>query len=225
MAVIRLGPTVGGISGKIGGLTFSSTKGGTICRNSPLKSLHPNSLQLTFQNRFERTHRAWENLTPEAKSSWNEAAVLFNFKNRLGLTRAISGLQLFFVNNLSWASSYIPSLSLPPLEGISSRPWNVTFSVSLPDDFIVSYETDIPSYERSMHFWFSRPYTSKPITHFPHWRLSLATGPAWSPINVKSFWLKCWDIPRVGERVAVGVAQVGLFKTFSKPVVAFCNVL
>jgi len=97
MAIIKLGTTVVGIAGTIGGITFSRNKGGPYIRswgNSPNQRKTLQNLQRSY---IAGMAAAWRACTAAQRTAWNVYAALVaqQLTNSLGQTYFASGFAWF----------------------------------------------------------------------------------------------------------------------------------
>lgn len=114
MAVIKLGPILAGISGKLGGTVFGRNKGGNFARlwSHPI---NPRSvLQQQRRAYASAAAAAWGGITAQQRSDWQAYAVNTTWTNKLGETINIGGEAAFVrLNALYGLMGYGPNAAAP----------------------------------------------------------------------------------------------------------------
>lgn len=95
MAVIKLGAIVTGIAGSIGGTTFRRTREGLSAMNKSGGPSRNRARQNSILNTLRARIQAWTDLTPITRGDWNDAAPLFQFPDKFGDLKTLTGRQLF----------------------------------------------------------------------------------------------------------------------------------
>ena len=99
MARFLLGAIVTSIAGSIGGTTFRRTQHGLVCMNKQQvqkrSSLNSNSRISQIASIIKR----WSSLDISLITAWNNAALLFEFKDKFGFPVYYSGRELFIKCN------------------------------------------------------------------------------------------------------------------------------
>jgi hypothetical protein len=114
MAIFKTGPIVGGISGSVGGVTFTNAKQGGNIRLRPIKTEKQSVYNQTARAAYARTIRAWRSLTDTQRTAWRTAATTLPTTNRLGQFRALSGFQLYCKIGLLQYQGNPPAGLMPP---------------------------------------------------------------------------------------------------------------
>lgn len=154
MALIKLGETVVGIRGTIGGITFSQNQSGPYAK-SWARPVDPYSLpQQTKRNQISRWARTWTTLTDEQRDAWHELADEDPEPNTnpLGDPISHSGFHYFVRCNVRNEITLADPLLDPPEGDHATRPvfpYDPEFYYSAPNETLV-YETpyDEPRPER-----------------------------------------------------------------------------
>ena len=128
MAIIKLGATVVGIRGTVGGLTFSANKSGPLVRAWSKGSNPRTSFQTGQRSTIATIPALWTALTPAEQAAWDTFAALpaQDRTNRLGETFSASGFNWFtLINtrllNIGRASrTAVPTQAVPAAPTISS---------------------------------------------------------------------------------------------------------
>lgn len=129
MANIKLGAIITDIAGSIGGTTFRRTPNGIIVYNkqgTQIKSAFSNN---AVKNKLGAILGSWGTLEPGEQNFWNDKATLFEFPDKFGNLKFLTGRQLYSKLN----TQYIPTK-----EEISLDP----FYDTIPKDIVESVTTD-----------------------------------------------------------------------------------
>lgn len=101
MAKILLGGGVSGLSGSIGGTTFSRNSNGAYARNkvTPVDSKTPE--QLAARSIFTAISTSYRDLTPAQRAGWKDGAPNFPYVDVFGQSKTYTGNQLFMKLNMN----------------------------------------------------------------------------------------------------------------------------
>lgn len=113
MGLVKFSPLVSAVSGKVGGVVFSRTVGGSSVR-SWSKGTNPNAPgQLIQRSRLSQLSTVYGQLTPAQRQSFVDAANLAEHKvtNRLGEQTNLTGPQFFNKVNLLLLSAELPLIT------------------------------------------------------------------------------------------------------------------
>lgn len=99
MAIVKLGPIVSGISGKVGTVVFINAKQGLVLRPTPVTRHKTSDFLLRSQGRLSALRRHWATLTTLQQDTWRTAAATLSSTNRIGHTRPRTGFQYFILTN------------------------------------------------------------------------------------------------------------------------------
>lgn len=122
MANYRPGPLVSGISGSVGGITF--TTGGRTSKIGERAQL-TNRLtvaQETARARMAYVRHAWSTLTAAQRQAWNNAAALVRETNSLGVERSMRGVDAFTRANMYGRMRGAALISTPPARLVGVMP-------------------------------------------------------------------------------------------------------
>lgn len=95
MATFKLGAIITAIKGSIGGTTFRTNNATSIAYNKPLRS------NRSRNNKFNRSmvigslFNVWSTLSEPVRTEWNDQASLYQFPDKFGVLRNLTGRQLF----------------------------------------------------------------------------------------------------------------------------------
>lgn len=115
MAIFRAGAVVAAISGTVGGQVFVQSAKGNVIRSTPNQVNQRTPRQLLQRASLSRWLVAWRTLTSAQRLSWNAAARVRNFPNRLGVDRQISGFNLYVKLNIVYQNAGLALLTTPTL--------------------------------------------------------------------------------------------------------------
>lgn len=99
MALIKLGSTITGISGHVGGQTFGMAGSGVYLRNTGLSKKGHTTLRSATLGLFSTLPGVWRNLTINQRLAWQTATANFPYINRLGEVKYYTGYILFMKLN------------------------------------------------------------------------------------------------------------------------------
>lgn len=99
MAIFRPGPTITAISGALGGQIYRAGKKGPVIQIRPRRRKTLLPLQTRNNAQFVTLTHLWRNLTDDQRRQWRNAAALLKQRNRLGVSRPLSGFNLFVHTN------------------------------------------------------------------------------------------------------------------------------
>ena len=110
MAIIKLGTTVVGIRGTVGGLTFSANKSGPYAKNWQIGPKTRTPAQTVQRNSLAEFASAWRDISGAQQIDWDTYAALpaQDLINSLGLPYSISGFNWFVKINTQLASAGNP---------------------------------------------------------------------------------------------------------------------
>jgi hypothetical protein len=95
MASIKLSAIVSAARGKVGGNVFSANKAGAFVRTYVKPTNRNTTAQQNVRSLFGALSSAWRNLTADARTRWNNAAIHYPYMNRLGDMSTYTGQQLY----------------------------------------------------------------------------------------------------------------------------------
>lgn len=102
MAIFKPGEDITGISGKVGGTSFSKQSQYNTIRNSPRSNKSPKTEQSTRRFLNGAISQQWRELSPAQRDSYEAEAPFYTYKNAFGVDvpRAGYGLYLYLAQNL-----------------------------------------------------------------------------------------------------------------------------
>jgi len=99
MALIKLGAFITQISGKVGGQSFATGKGGSYIKNIGSYTVRQNALTSSKLLNFSFLAGQWRLLTNSQRAGWTEEALNHPYQNRVNETKFYSGYILFIKFN------------------------------------------------------------------------------------------------------------------------------
>lgn len=222
MAIVRYGPLIGAISGRIGGAEFANTRAGAVAKKAQHKIRRSSTQALTAHSNYERAIRAWQDLTASERREWRAVAQNIQRTNRLGLPRTISAFQLFLhvvIPSIITTGAIVTTppddVALSPLSSIAITDTSAgnleveTFVAGAPFNTLVEIHIgwliNRQSYTqpRRWHLVWggSQTPTGNPWTIYP--------GPALNPPVVSTTWANVAP-PQTGWKVLIRARRAGL---------------
>lgn len=210
MAIVRLGPIVSGISGKVANVVFVNAKRSLVLRPSPV-TVHKTSNFLSESRvRLQNIRTAWATLSDLQQSAWNTLANDTPSKNTLGLSSPMRGFQLFVRTNMHLRRNPdtifedAPTVSIGPTpRGIGaafSSSGNFTVNGQPPNGFGLAF-----FYIYGWPFWVNHDTNS--VARLVFLRLQGATS---LNHDIRTEWEQHFGTMVEGQRFAIGIAtEVG----------------
>jgi hypothetical protein len=115
MAIMTPGPTVGQVSGRIGGIVYSRNRGGAYIRNGAIPTLSSTPYAVAAKARLADYSKLWADLTSVQKLAWKNWAVQNPVVNRLGHQITLSGHMAFVQLNVVISNAQGTLISDPPV--------------------------------------------------------------------------------------------------------------
>lgn len=115
MALIKLGPTVGQISGSIGGMTFSRNAGGAYIRARAIPVNPGSQFQTELRGYLAQLTALWATLTQAQRDGWAAYSVNVLLPNPLGDQREIGALAHYVRSNVPRLQSGNPRVDTAPV--------------------------------------------------------------------------------------------------------------
>lgn len=206
MAIVRLSPIIGGISGTLAGLTFTNTRAGLVVRSRPSRTSRTSTAVIAQRNQFRSLRLAWRDLTPAERAAWNTLAQVARIPNALAVPRALSGFALFIQQNQFRLAAGVSIESEPPAAIQTPAPTMLTVSASESGVVYVTPAGQDGTVNFFGTYTGARPRRSPPVSHFGYPRV---LGTFFGPFNVGSTIDTIWD-PLFGHPQQGEIIQVGL---------------
>lgn len=205
MAIIRPGPLAQAISGSIGGITFTQTRGRSSVGAKPKKTNPRTIRQIAQRNKVSLTPLYWAATAPSRKLVWKNLALQTDLRGRLGTPYHVTGRNLF---NRVFAG---PLQQSTPLYAADPQPFALPKPLSLTCNFSSTgtYEVEPDPYlnDATVHvvFFGARPVSSNTYAAPQYWRY-LTYAPSTTQVHdITSAFQAAWGTLRVDEVVYVRV--------------------
>lgn len=216
MAIVKLGPIVSGISGKVGTVVFANAKQALVLRPTPVTRRKTSDFLLRSQGFMSRIRRHWPTLTTLQQNAWRTAAAALSSANRIGQARPRTGFQYFVLTNKVVFPGLPSIIDNPPTLGTLESPINPVVSYSVADGLEVSVDNpESPSFLQMQvygwPFWVNHDTNSIPRLVF----LDERSGSG-DPIqdDVTSEWEEHFGGVQIGQRYAIGLKAWGSVNPF-----------
>jgi len=120
MALIKYGPNISGASGSVGGTTYARNRAGAYMRQRT-KPVVPVSLRRSAANSLlSDLLGIWQTvITPAQRTTWDNAAKLTSFPNKLGDAYTPSGCNLFLRSSIQLLNINRPYCTAPPVNPVA----------------------------------------------------------------------------------------------------------
>ncbi len=115
MALFRPGSIVGQISGRIGGVVYSHNRGGSYIRSSAIPIAVESESADAAKARVTALSRLWADLDDDERAAWRAYAQSDTRRNRLGDSRALTGICSFIAINSRMLLAEEEMLRVPAL--------------------------------------------------------------------------------------------------------------
>lgn len=179
MAKFLPGSLVSVVSGSIDSLTFRRSPGGATVGRRGLKCGQATMVQNSQKEAWAAARRLWYLQDDATRRAWATASQTYPWKDRLGQTRKLSGLQLW-MRQVAWAGGtpYAP-WALPP---VAPTPAFASLAGSiLGGNMVVSWVLAAnPSVPVKLKIQGYRPGTLRPITSVRAWTPLHTTVSTWT---------------------------------------------
>jgi hypothetical protein len=207
MALIRLGPIIGSISGVIGGVAFVNSVRSTYARKRRTPGSALRAPQLAAQAHLGILSNAWNALTNDQRAAWTTAAKNLAHVNRLGVQGHLNGREFFFKRNLRNLSFSILSIeSAPPTMQQTGAPFQISLTNPTATEILINVLDPIYGAGLQQFLWITRTYSGAPRRNFRTWTKAAAYA---TPIpgneNIKPLYDSLLGAPALGERIAARV--------------------
>lgn len=211
MAKIRVSILVQAVSGAIGGNIFRQTRNGLVLATRPRARKFLSQTQLANRARFQFIRAYYfHTLTDAQRVQWTTVASQIPLTDRVGVTRFLTGLQLFVKQ----------SMQDEDLSSINDTPGNlepgivmlgVDWDCTEGGPFTLSI-TDASNTGGNMSTAFARPISTRPLNFSRHWkkpaaRIAPATPSTSRDLHTK--FVEVWGEPAAGERIGLRVWRHG----------------
>ena len=169
MAIIKPGGVVAAVSGTIGGTNYVLGKQGPFCRNSFSGNKGFSETQLKHRRAMKAANYFWQNLSTLKRDSWRHVASTIPFLNRFGISRFLTGYQLFcryVLENYPIETDFDFECDII---GQSSKPIIAVATLGASGEWWILTKSVYWSDPRRIKIWASRPIRNTPKKHYSNW--------------------------------------------------------
>lgn len=207
MAIVKLGPIVSGISGKVGTVVFANAKQALVLRPTPRTRRKSSNFLLRSQGFMSNIRRRWATLTDLQQNAWRTAAAELASTNRLGQSRPRNGFQYFVMTNKVVFPGPKTIIEDPPSPDIGTLPVNPTVEFSASVGLLVTIDNPgSPSFLQMQvygwPFWVDHDTNAVARLVFLDERSASAEKVV---DNVIGEWEQHFGPVQIGQRFAVGL--------------------
>ncbi len=205
MAIVRLGPLTGGISGTVGGSVFVSGRRGTVLRPRPPALYASTPALQSARARFANFQTAWSALPDKTRAAWRTLALVTNTSNRLGVSSPSSGFLLFMRYNVELQGFTAIEFTDPPTGGTGPLPRDIVGDFSVAGTY--NFEGQPPSgFGAAIFYLYGRSFPRDHDRAGPCRLVFLEHVTSASlDRDVKTIWQARWGAAVVGQRFCIGV--------------------
>lgn len=221
MAIIRPGHVIGAISGNLQSINFVQGRYGQYVRKRLVRTKKATEAQLDRRARFLQLITEWPVFGPEIQNTWNKAASLISFTNRLGIPRNITGFQLYIKMNLLRRASHA-TWPIPPITLIRTAPaYDVELNASEGGAISVDWSHPTLPANANAYIYGARSLTTSQTHFFNDWKYLDITASAPGANNhvITAEWDAILGHPQENEFLAVSVTLHQLTAMFAFPTV------
>lgn len=115
MAIMTPGPTVGQVSGRIGGIIYSRNRGGAYIRNGSMPTTSTTIYAQAAKALLALTSASWAILTPTQQLAWKTWSTQNPVTNRLGMQHTLSPHAAFVQVNSTILLAGGVAIAIPPV--------------------------------------------------------------------------------------------------------------
>lgn len=218
--IARTSALVGAISGSLGSITAKNTRTGLVLAHRPAKINPQTQSQLTVRTSYSFVVRTWKARTDAHRLAWNRLATTFPHTNSLGVSRALSGFQLFVKFNLPWTIIHQAPLDVIPSALSNTPPYNITADYVFGDVFNLSYWVDPQTGPARPVISFGRTFSTSKPKFFHNYRFILEgrNDAGLNEIQLEPTLSTIVGKPQLGEWVFTRLHSIDSFRFPSFPV-------
>ena len=170
MAIARASALIGAVSGSLGSITAKNTPAGLVIAKRVTKVNQKTAPQLAQRARYHLTIRDWQSLDAQHRKTWVRLAQTFPHKNSLGVSRALSGFQLFTKYRLIRRNIWPATPTDFPL-GLTSIPVaDVSLDFEEDDHYKITLTVAVDPNAYVVAFYFGRSFSSSRPKFFNNYR-------------------------------------------------------
>lgn len=210
MAIVKLGPIVSGISGKVGTVVFANAKQGLIIRPTPIRRAASSPFLSEARVRLQNIRITWSTLTAAQQASWNTLAKTTYTPNRIGQSSPMSAFHLFVRTNMQLRRNHDAIFADAPNLAVGPTPRTVAAAFSASGDFTINAQPppgfgSAIFYAYGWPFWVNHDTRSSPRLVFLRRQAAPSIG-----LDVRAEWEQHFGTMVEGQRFVIAVAtEVG----------------
>lgn len=194
-------------SGSIGRQVYMIGRNGQVVRTRAIPANPKSDAQLAARAHLTDAAKGWDALTDAKRAAWRAAATSMKSKPRLGMSGALTGIQLYVLVNANLAAiggapvtdpPAVPNIAAIPIDALSIT--NTTGAIALK-----LHTTDAP--EDGTELWAAAPVKAG-VARCPSLVLLGQTdSPVNNNIDITTMYTDRFGVPAVGARVFVQVVN------------------
>lgn len=210
MAIVRLGPIVGAISGSVGAVVFVAGGRSTVIRPRPITRHKSSRFLALSKSRMHGLRKRWRILPDLDRDAWDTHAALLNSTNTLGQSSPTTGYLLYIRVNLERRLGFSNAVGTPGALEITGPPVNIATAFSASGTFTITADPPIGTPAASF-FMYGWPFwTNTKPGSIP--RLVFLQSAPGNPLNfdVRSLWESHFGTMVEGQHFAIGLAALVL---------------
>lgn len=226
MAIFTPGPTIGAISGSIGGTVFSHNKGGPYIRNRTIPTKATSEYAIAQKAELTYIAQKWQAETAATQAAWREWAKTNPISNALGQSRTVSGHVAYIKINATLLACNLLPVILPPVLTAPAPLTSLTVSADIgPGTFDIAW-TATPLAATDLLMIWAALVDSPGINYVDNLYKLIAKSAlaAASPMDILAQVTARFGTPSVGQvlhvRASVVSDEVGLPSGFLKDSIA-----
>lgn len=157
--IARTSALVGAISGSLGSITAKNTRTGLVLAHRPLKTNSQTTRSFDHRARFLKALRAWPTLSDAQRTAWRRLAQTLPHNNSLGISRALTGQQLFvsrMISRLLISTSILPD---PPAGIQFPPPTNVVLTFQENTQYVIAADIAPGAPDSQTTLYFGRSFS------------------------------------------------------------------
>ncbi len=204
MALIRTGPVVADISGKVGAVTFAQTKNGTILRSNGIHVKATSARTLLRESHYALARNGWNAKDEAQRQNWITAATQVKYPNRFGEPHNLSGFQFFMkIALLLAATNDFPTLEPPQM--LPTVPLlNPGLSIVIGGTYQWTFDNPGGLSGMAGFTYAARPFTTSPTTSSRYWKfIERGVIGFGNPQIFQDSFNEQMGTPLVGERIGI----------------------
>jgi hypothetical protein len=204
MANIKLGLIITDIQGSVGGSTFRRTPRGVILYNKQGTQIKSAFAPASRKNQLGNVFSAWQNLSAEEQTYWNEQATLYPQKNKFGSEVYLTGRQFFTKLSAQMLPAQDPIQISPLDDRLSTSILQNIACIPADEKLIIAFDTAIDDFFLFVSVYPLRKGARvKPHAHFKRTYAKVVYGTA--EINIWDAFKEQYPLAVVGEKFGANI--------------------